>query len=97
MGISWVYKQRQSCWAIYTLELVCNHYDTETPNKCYEHEPLPVVDTPKETVLWDCPIRTDKTIQAKRPDIVLKHKQNKMWQLADMGMPSDRNISAKEF
>ena len=71
---------------------ICNHYNIETPNK-----PLPVVDTPKVTILWDFPIRTDRTIQAKRPDIIIKHKQNKTCQLIDMSVPSDSNTSDKEF
>ena len=49
------------------------------------------------TILWDFPIRTDRTIQANRPDIIIKHKQNKTCQLIDMSVPSDSNISAKEF
>ena len=74
---------------------ICNHYDIETPNKWYEHKPLPVVDTPNETILWDFPIRNDRTIQANRSDIVIKHKHNKTCQLIDMSVPSDSNISAK--
>ena len=49
------------------------------------------------TILWDFPIRTDRTIQANRPDIIIKHKQNKTCQLIDMSVSSDSNISAKEF
>ena len=71
---------------------ICNHYNIGTPNK-----PLPVVDTPKVTILCDFSIRTDRTIQAKRPDIIIKHKQNKTCQLIDMSVPSDSNTSAKEF
>ena len=74
-----------------------NHYDIETPDKWYEHEPLPVVHTPKVTILWDFPVRTDRTIQANRSDIVIEHTQNKTCQLIDMSMPSDSNISAKEI
>ena len=48
-------------------------------------------------ILWNFPFRTDRTIQANRPDIVIKHKQNKTCQLVDMSVPSDSNISAKEF
>ena len=76
---------------------ICNHYNIETPNKLCEHKPLPVVVTPEVTILWDFPIRTDRTIQANRADIVIKHKQNKTCQLIDMSVPSDSNISAKEF
>ena len=49
------------------------------------------------TIRWDFPIRTDSTIEANRPDIVIKHKQNKTRQLIDMNVPSDSSISAKEF
>ena len=49
------------------------------------------------TNLWDFPIRTDRTIQANRPDIVIKHKQNKTCQLTDTSVSLDSNISAKEF
>ena len=76
---------------------ICNHYDIETPNKLYENKPLPIVNTPKVTIIWDFPIRTDRTLQANRPDIVIKHKQNKMCQLIDMSLRSDSNIFAKKF
>ena len=55
------------------------------------------MDIPKVTIRWDFPIRTDSTIEANRPDIVVKHKQNKTRQLIDMNVPSDSSISAKEF
>ena len=35
--------------------------------------------------------------QANRPDIAIKHKQNKTFQLIDMSVPSDSNNSAKVF
>ena len=76
---------------------ICDHYNIKTPDKWYEHKPLPVVDNPKVTILWDFPIRTDRTVQANRLDIAIKHKQNKAYQLIDMGVPSDSNIFAKEF
>ena len=48
------------------------------------------------TILRDSPIRADRTIQANRTDILIKHKQNKTSQLREMSVPSDGNISAKE-
>ena len=48
------------------------------------------------TILRDFPIRTDRTIQANRTGILIKHKQNKTSQLRDMSVLSDGNISAKE-
>ena len=40
-------------------------------------------------------MRTDRAIQANRPHIVVKDKQNKTCQLVDETVPSDGNISAK--
>ena len=76
---------------------ICNHYDTETKDKWYDQEPLPIVDTPKVIILWDFPIKTERTMQANRPDLVIKHKQNKTCQLIGMNVSSNCNISAKEF
>ena len=47
-------------------------------------------------ILRDFPIRTDRTMQANRTGILIKHKQNKTSQLRDMSVLSDGNISAKE-
>ena len=49
------------------------------------------------TILWDFLIRTDRTIEANKPDIIIKHKENKTCQLIDMSVPSDNNVYAKEF
>ena len=76
---------------------ICNHYNIETPNKWYEHKLLPVMDTPKVIILWDFPIKTDRIIQANRPDIVIKHNQSKRCQLTNTSVSSDSNISVKEF
>ena len=91
------YTNRHNCVGQYIRWKICNRYDTAAPNKWYEHEPLPVVDTAKVTILWDFLIRTNRTIQANRPDIVIKHKQNKACQLIDMSLSSKSNIFAVEF
>ena len=48
------------------------------------------------TILWDLSLRANRTIQANKPNIVFKHKQNKTSQLIEMNVPSHSNISAKE-
>ena len=73
---------------------ICNQFNIETLDKWYECKPLPVLDIPKETILWDFPIRTDRAIQANRADIIIKLKKNKKCQLIDMSVPSDSNIPA---
>ena len=57
---------------------ISNHDNIETPDKWYEHKPLPAVDTPEGTILWNFPVRTDRVIQANRPDIVIKHKTKRV-------------------
>ena len=91
------YTNRHNRAGQYIHRKICNHYSTETPDKWHEHKPLPGVDTSEVIILWDFPIRTYWAIQANKPDIVIKHKQNKTCQLIDMSVPSDSNISAKEF
>ena len=90
------YIHRHSSVGHYIHWKIWNHYHIETPEKWCEDKPLPVMDTPKVTILWDYPIRTNITLQANRPDIVIKHKQNKACQLIDTIVPSDSNISAKQ-
>ena len=58
------YTNRHNCVGQYVHWQICSHYDIETPDKWHEYEPLPVVDTPKVTILWDFPIRSNRTIQA---------------------------------
>ena len=42
------------------------------------------MDTPKVTIPWDFPTRAARIIPANRPDIVIKHKQNKACQLIEI-------------
>ena len=41
------YKNRHNRVGQYIHWKICNHYDTETPGKLYEHRPLPFAYTPK--------------------------------------------------
>ena len=63
----------------------------------YEHHPAPVAEGKDAIVLWDFPIHTDRTIQANRPDIVIKDKANNTCLFVNMSIPSDKNVSAKVF
>ena len=49
------------------------------------------------SILWDFPVHTDRTIQANRPDIIIKDRKNKVCVLIDMSVPTDKNISVKVF
>ena len=56
---------------------ICKSYKIETCEHWYEHKPQPVVEGDNFTLLWDFPIRTDRTIQANRPDITVKDFKEK--------------------
>ena len=91
------YQNRHDRVAQYLHWKICQHYGAKHAKHWYEHKPEPVVETKIATILWDFPINTDRTIKANRPDIVVKdHKQNTCL-LIDPSVPSDNNISAKEF
>ena len=55
------------------------------------------MNTNHKSLLWDSLIRTDRTIQANRPDIIVKDFKEKACLLIDMSIPTDHNIPAKEF
>ena len=72
------YKNRYNRVGQYVHWKICKHYNIDTTDKWYGHKPLPVVDASNVTILWDFPIRTDRRIQANRPDIVIKHKAKRV-------------------
>lgn len=91
------YKNRHDRVGQYLHWKICRHFSINTKDNWYEHHPEPVTEGQDVTILWDFPIHTDRTIQANRPDIVVKDKKNNNCLLIDMSVPSDRNVSAKVF
>ena len=91
------YKNRHDRVGQYLHWKICKHFSVDTNTNWYEHHPEPVTEGQDFTILWDFPIQTDRTIQANRPDIVIKDKKNNTCLLIDMSVPSDRNVSAKVF
>ena len=57
------YKNRYDRVGQYLHWKICKSYKIETCEQWYEHKPQPVVKG-DVTLLWDFPIRTDRTIQA---------------------------------
>ena len=91
------YKNRHDRVGQYLHWKICKHFSIGTQGNWYEHHPEPVTEGKDTVVLWDFPIHTDRTIQANRPDIVIKDKTNNTCLFIDMSIPSDRNVSAKVF
>ena len=91
------YKTRHDRVGQYLHWKIFNHFLLDTTKNWYEHKPEAVTKGPGFTTLWNFPIHTDRTIQANRPDIVVKDKQGKTCYLIDMSVPSDKNVAAKVF
>ena len=91
------YKTRHDRVGQYLHWKIFNNFLVDTTKNWYEHKPEAVTEGPGFTILWDFPIHTDRTIQAYRPDIVVKDKQGKTCYLIDMSVPSEKNVAAKVF
>ena len=76
---------------------VCQHYNAPYAKNWYQHKPQKVVETERATILWDYPIHTNGTIQARKPDITIKDHKEKTCKLIDFTFPKDKNISATEL
>ncbi|KAI5748289.1 hypothetical protein M8J77_023892 [Diaphorina citri] len=77
---------------------ICQHYGIEVKDKWYEHTPNAVEKNPDGNivVLWDQQIQTDRTINANKPDIVIKDLTKKECFIIDVAIPNDSNLIEKE-
>ena len=91
------YKLRHDRVGQYIHWSVCKQVNAPHAEHWYEHHPDPVTETQDVTILWDFSVHTDRTIKANRPDIIIKDRKKKQCLLIDMTIPSDKNISLKEF
>jgi hypothetical protein len=89
------YTERHNRIARYVHWSLCRHYNIDTPDKYYQHEPKTVCENDHVTILWDMPITTDREIKANRPDIIVRDRNNKQCLLIDIAVPSDKNTSVK--
>ena len=76
---------------------ICKCYLISTTANWYADHPEPVTEGKDVSILWDFPVHTDRTIQANRPDIIVKDKKDNICLLIDMSVPSDKNVAAKVF
>ena len=67
----------------------------EAGNKWYEHEPESVLENEDYKILWDFSIQTDHVIEARRPDLVLVDKKERICKI-DFAVPGDSMIEEKE-
>ena len=66
-------------------------------NKCYIHNPAPVLENDTHKLLWDFNIQTDQLIPARRPDLIIINKKKKrICKIVDFAVPVDHRINLKE-
>ncbi|KAI5731215.1 hypothetical protein M8J77_006429 [Diaphorina citri] len=64
--------------------------------KWYLEEPDPVITQDNVTILYNQPVQTDRTINANKPDIIVRDRKEKMCLIIDVAIPADMNIERKE-
>ena len=75
---------------------LCKKHETEHQEKWYYHIPSSVVDNDSVKFLWDISIQCDNVIEARRPDIVVIDKKEKVCISVDIAVPADRRVEEKE-
>jgi len=72
-----LYKTRHSNVTAAIHHGICQHYDIKTTDNIWIHKPNAVAENDMVKVQLDFEIRTDKQIEARRPDLMLLDKQTK--------------------
>ena len=90
------YKKRHDSVARTIHWSLCRKYKLDSSSKWYEHHPEAVRENEQAKLLWDFSVRTDRVIQAHRPDIILVDKQLNKVSLIDVAVPWDSRVEDKE-
>ena len=90
------YKQRHDNVAKNIHWHLCKKNGIECEEKWWNHQPEPVEENDAIKILWDFNIYTDKKITARRPDIVVIDRINKIVQIIDISVPADHRVEEKE-
>ena len=76
---------------------LCKNFCLSHERNWWEHKPPKVIENKNATILWNFVIHTDGTIQANRPDIVVKNHNDQTCFLIDMTVSRDTSVSLKIF
>jgi Reverse transcriptase (RNA-dependent DNA polymerase) len=76
---------------------LCKQYGFPRSDNWWSHQAEKVLENDDFKVLWDFSIRTDKVIEAHRPDIVIVDKRSKEALLVDVAIPGDARVASKEI
>ena len=82
---------------MYSLEMIWKNYGILDYEKWHKHQPKPITESKEAYILWEDEILTDRETTSKRPDTVAKDFKRKTCLLIDILIPTDNNISVKEY
>ena len=68
---------------------MCKKFKFQHTNKCYMHNPAPVLKNDTHKLLWDFDIHTDHLIPARRPDLIIINKRKRICKIVDFAVPAD--------
>ena len=60
------------------------------------HNPVPVRENDTHKLLWDFNIQTNHLILARRQDLIIINKRNRICKIVEFAVPTDHRINLKE-
>ena len=75
---------------------MCGKYNLERSEKWYEHATECVVEDEEVKDLWDVMIQFHGEIMARKPDIVVVNKNERICVIIDIAIIGDITVSEKE-
>lgn len=90
------YKRRHDKVATAIHWTLCKRYDLDAADRWYQHVPEVVQENEKVKLIWDFNIQTDLEIGARRPDLVLVHRESNTTYIIDVAIPYDTRIMDKQ-
>ena len=60
------------------------------------HNPASVLENDPYKLLWDFDIQTDHLISARRPDLIIINKKERICKIVDFSVPADHGTKLKE-
>jgi len=90
------YKKRHDRVATAIHWAICKKSGLPHTEKWYDHRAEPVTENEHVKLLWDFTVQTDRTIQARRPDLILIDKIVDECKIIDVAVPGDTRVVKKE-
>ena len=90
------YKKRHDRVAATIHWALCKKYGLPHMENWYDHRVEPVMENEHVKLLWDFNVQTDRTIEARRPDLILIDKIIEEYKIIDVAVPGDTRVVKTE-